>query len=186
MEARGVGMAEREGFEPPIRLPVCRISSAVHSTTLPPLQCFEIYSVFGSTQSLLQPLLPKLLPNASIFNLEAFSSDPKCRIESLCCVSLHIVGNVRIQVHRRRDSRVTKALLSDFRMDAASEQLSGVRVPQVVEPHRRHVLHPASQESEQMSDASRLQSLTIGAATGESLTGLPNAQCEQFLSLVAL
>src|SRR4051812_36172949 len=30
-------MAEREGFEPPIRLPVCRISSAVHSTTLPPL-----------------------------------------------------------------------------------------------------------------------------------------------------
>src|ERR1041384_7448451 len=30
-------LAEREGFEPPIRLPVCRISSAVHSTTLPPL-----------------------------------------------------------------------------------------------------------------------------------------------------
>jgi hypothetical protein len=33
-----VEVAEREGFEPPIRLPVCRISSAVHSTTLPPLQ----------------------------------------------------------------------------------------------------------------------------------------------------
>src|SRR5829696_5703249 len=32
------GLAEREGFEPPIRLPVCRISSAVHSTTLPPLR----------------------------------------------------------------------------------------------------------------------------------------------------
>src|SRR6516165_4243806 len=31
-------LAEREGFEPPIRLPVCRISSAVRSTTLPPLQ----------------------------------------------------------------------------------------------------------------------------------------------------
>jgi hypothetical protein len=31
-------LAEREGFEPPIRLPVCRISSAVHSTTLPPLR----------------------------------------------------------------------------------------------------------------------------------------------------
>ena len=30
--------AEREGFEPPIRLPVCRISSAVLSTTQPPLQ----------------------------------------------------------------------------------------------------------------------------------------------------
>ena len=32
------GMAEREGFEPPIGLHLCRISSAVHSTTLPPLQ----------------------------------------------------------------------------------------------------------------------------------------------------
>lgn len=32
-----VDMAEREGFEPPIGLHLCRISSAVHSTTLPPL-----------------------------------------------------------------------------------------------------------------------------------------------------
>ena len=31
-------MAEGEGFEPPIRLPVCRISSAVLSTTQPPLR----------------------------------------------------------------------------------------------------------------------------------------------------
>ena len=31
-------LAEREGFEPPIGLHLCRISSAVHSTTLPPLQ----------------------------------------------------------------------------------------------------------------------------------------------------
>ena len=34
-------MAEREGFEPPIGLHLCRISSAVHSTTLPPLQAIE-------------------------------------------------------------------------------------------------------------------------------------------------
>ena len=33
-----VSLAEREGFEPPIGLHLCRISSAVHSTTLPPLQ----------------------------------------------------------------------------------------------------------------------------------------------------
>ena len=31
-------MADREGFEPPIPLHVCRISSAVHSTTLPPVR----------------------------------------------------------------------------------------------------------------------------------------------------
>src|ERR671913_425897 len=34
-------LAERGGFEPPIRLPVCRISSAVLSTTQPPLQAIE-------------------------------------------------------------------------------------------------------------------------------------------------
>src|SRR3954468_18039112 len=34
-------LAERGGFEPPIRLPVCRISSAVHSTALPPLRRFN-------------------------------------------------------------------------------------------------------------------------------------------------
>jgi hypothetical protein len=37
-ESCGVEMAEREGFEPPIGLHLCRISSAVHSTTLPPLR----------------------------------------------------------------------------------------------------------------------------------------------------
>jgi hypothetical protein len=34
-------LAEREGFEPPMELPPCRISSAVHSTTLPPLREVE-------------------------------------------------------------------------------------------------------------------------------------------------
>ena len=49
-------MAEREGFEPPIRLPVCRISSAVHSTTLPPLQVTEPLA-FGSAGGRGQPHL---------------------------------------------------------------------------------------------------------------------------------
>ena len=46
-----IDLAEREGFEPSIRLPVCRISSAVHSTTLPPLQTIELaaQSVFWLT-----------------------------------------------------------------------------------------------------------------------------------------
>ena len=37
-----LSMAEREGFEPPIGLHLCRISSAVHSTTLPPLRGCQI------------------------------------------------------------------------------------------------------------------------------------------------
>ena len=35
-------MAEREGFEPPIPLRVCRISSAVLSTTQPPLRSAKL------------------------------------------------------------------------------------------------------------------------------------------------
>ena len=31
-------LAEREGFEPPVELPLRLISSQVHSTTLPPLR----------------------------------------------------------------------------------------------------------------------------------------------------
>jgi len=53
-------------------------------------------------------------------------SDLKCRIQPFCRVGLHIVGNVRIQVHRRRDGRVTKTFLSDFGMDTVGEQLGGV------------------------------------------------------------
>jgi hypothetical protein len=34
------GMAEREGFEPPIPVKVCLISSQVHSTALPSLRVF--------------------------------------------------------------------------------------------------------------------------------------------------
>src|ERR1700737_324670 len=40
-------VAEREGFEPPIGLHLCRISSAVHSTTLPPLQAARVWAVLG-------------------------------------------------------------------------------------------------------------------------------------------
>jgi hypothetical protein len=43
-------VAEREGFEPPIRLPVCRISSAVLSTTQPPLQIADIIWLFAFCQ----------------------------------------------------------------------------------------------------------------------------------------
>ena len=44
------GMAERVGFEPTIPLQVCRISSAVRSTTLPPLRiCWSAPSARGGS-----------------------------------------------------------------------------------------------------------------------------------------
>src|SRR5215470_17106706 len=51
-------VAEREGFEPPIRLPVCRISSAVRSTTLPPLQALKLCDFSSWPQNEISPLLP--------------------------------------------------------------------------------------------------------------------------------
>ena len=56
-------MAEREGFEPPMGLHPCRISSAVHSTTLPPLQAFEDIHKIGLAGWLKLPFATALLPN---------------------------------------------------------------------------------------------------------------------------
>jgi hypothetical protein len=66
-------MAEREGFEPPIRLPVCRISSAVLSTTQPPLQLTDIVCLFT---------FPKMAPSvvATEFATEGFHFWPSMRV----------------------------------------------------------------------------------------------------------
>ena len=48
-------VAEREGFEPPIRLPVCRISSAVLSTTQPPLQAVKLRDFSSWSQNEISP-----------------------------------------------------------------------------------------------------------------------------------
>ena len=53
-------LAEREGFEPPIRLPVCRISSAVLSTTQPPLQ-------LAVNKSISRLLLGRKTPDCYLF-----------------------------------------------------------------------------------------------------------------------
>jgi hypothetical protein len=50
-------VAEREGFEPPIQLPVCRISSAVLSTAQPPLRYHETTTIaeLAGTKACSQP-----------------------------------------------------------------------------------------------------------------------------------
>ena len=55
---KSTDLAEREGFEPPIRLPVCRISSAVRSTTLPPLQALKLWDFSSWPQNEISPSLP--------------------------------------------------------------------------------------------------------------------------------
>ena len=103
---------------------------------------------------------------------------PKRGIYSRRSVGLHSVGDVGIQVHRRSDGRVTKALLGDPWGHAVGEQLGGMGVPYVVEAHLRQVVYPVSQKGELMSDTAWLQGFTIGAAARERLARLPNAQRE--------
>jgi hypothetical protein len=52
LEGLNFSMADREGFEPPVRLPVRRISSAVLSTTQPPVRRAENDSDFRPGSSL--------------------------------------------------------------------------------------------------------------------------------------
>jgi len=69
---------------------------------------------------------------------------------------------------------MTKALLRNFWMNSILEQLSGVRVSRVMEPDTRQVLKPRLQNGELMSEAARLQRLTVGAGAYECLAALPN------------
>ena len=48
-------MAESEGFEPPIALRLCLISSQVHSTGLCHLSAFITYSFYSSVEYLRAP-----------------------------------------------------------------------------------------------------------------------------------
>ena len=93
---------------------------------------------------------------------------------------------MRIQVHRRGDRRVTKPLLGDLWVHAIGEQLGGVRVPNVVEAHPRQVLDAVPQERELLRNAAWLQRFTVGSAANKSLSGLSDAEREQFCGLFPL
>ena len=54
MPANGI-LAEREGFEPSVRLHVQRFSRPAHSTTLPPLRDRGFYQFVGATADLEPP-----------------------------------------------------------------------------------------------------------------------------------
>ena len=84
-------MAEREGFEPPIPLRVCRISSAVHSTTLPPLQVIEDIHKFGCDRV---GRNTRLLPNCYRTPFDGRFSSACCRAASMrIAASSCIPGN---------------------------------------------------------------------------------------------
>ena len=86
-----LNMAEREGFEPPIRLPVFRISSAARSTTLPPLQAIDHHRKIRISWSRETPMVTKMVAKSFylappvITNLKAASSRAAA---SLCIVSV--------------------------------------------------------------------------------------------------
>src|SRR5215471_3371874 len=68
-------LAEREGFEPPIGLHLCRISSAVHSTTLPPLQGVPVGRGLRA--------VPNLVPCSIAFSSEVYSRSREQTLRAL-------------------------------------------------------------------------------------------------------
>ncbi len=83
-------LAEREGFEPPIRLPVCRISSAVLSTTQPPLQAFDPLCFSNFIPALSDRNATEMLLNALRY------SRLECGVEPIRCTDLNCLGHMRI------------------------------------------------------------------------------------------
>ena len=68
-------MADREGFEPPIPLRVCRISSAVHSTSLPPVRGRSGRSGLVTTQRVsFAQAFPARCETKSLTALKSFAS----------------------------------------------------------------------------------------------------------------
>ena len=90
-----VGLAEREGFEPPMPLRACRISSAVHSTTLPPLQ--------GPRTSITGPTISPLggVAAGQAFMAARLSIAKRRASSTWEVISLHIrEGRVQSPAHR--------------------------------------------------------------------------------------
>ena|SRR6516165_497251 len=87
-------LAEREGFEPPIRLPVCRISSAVHSTTLPPLQTSNFNHLANPREEQNRKLAPDWHRACQLLFRHSFCRLRQCALHDLggTIIGLHEVG----------------------------------------------------------------------------------------------
>src|SRR5262249_126961 len=96
-------LAEREGFEPPIPLRVCRISSAVLSTTQPPLRALSYNIIFRFDGFSNSQCYPNCYRSVLTLALPARFSNLESRTKPYRRVGLHSVGHVAIQVHCSAD-----------------------------------------------------------------------------------
>ena len=104
-------MAEREGFEPPIGLHLCRISSAVHSTTLPPLQAIELLDKSWAMVRSKSAFATALLPN--VFGALLYS-DLKGLVNARSGVLLHARQDVAVEVEGDPDLAWPSRSLATF------------------------------------------------------------------------
>ena len=136
----------------------------------------------GSRCSMLPNLLPKLLflaRKTTFGNLHR-------RVKLMGRLALHCVGHVAVQIQRNPDRRMPEPFRGDLRMHAACEQVCRVAMAEIMEPDARHILHSAHETGELVRKTERLMRLAIGTATEQGVAGLPDAECEQFLGLLAL
>jgi hypothetical protein len=81
------------------------------------------------------------------------------RVKAERRVTLHRFGNVRVKIERNPDRSMAEPFRSDFRMDAAGEQLRRVAVSRIVEPHARQILHTTDEAGELVRQTERLMRL---------------------------
>jgi hypothetical protein len=80
---------------------------------------------------------------------------------------------------------MAKPLLGDLGMHAPRQQMSCMAVPQIVEAHSRQ-LGAGIEASEFVSEAIRLERLTVGLGYHEHIIRLRQAKLQQFLGLARL
>ena len=172
-------MAEREGFEPPMGLHPCRISSAVHSTTLPPLQVPEgvaFWLLIAEPENRLRYRFATQHPA-----VDAVLERSAGRRQGGRRVVPHAGQHAVEEGARDADRGVPQALARHLRMETGGQHRRGVSVPKIVEPHPRQP-DLGDQDLPLMGRGARLNGFAILARVDEGMT-LSDAEVPKRLSL---
>src|SRR3981081_3698816 len=71
-------------------------------------------------------------------------------------------------------------------MDTVLQKRSGVRMPEIGIAHKGQIVHPSNEACKLMSEALWLQRLPVSSRAHQVILGLPNAERQQLLRLLAV
>jgi hypothetical protein len=97
-------------------------------------------------------------------------------------VLLHAGQNIAVEIKGYADARVSEPLGRDLGVDAAGQEMRGVRVPEIMEPSAGGG-GAADRFAPCLRQAARLQGLAVLLCVDERCLGLPDVQLQQLLGL---